>query len=104
MKAAKAFFIVLILVIFLVLLFENYQALSQPFSLKADLLIVHWSIPEYPIGAYLLFSFLFGFLLAGFLHFISRIRMGVRLREQDKKLREAANIPQESKNTAIVEE
>jgi len=84
----KSIVAVFILVIFIVLVFENYPALSNPLKLKANFLIVNWEIPEFSIAAYLLLFFLFGFLLAEFFNFMRWFRKGLKRREQAASVQE----------------
>jgi len=104
MRAIKAFFFVFFLIVLIVLLFENFSALSQPLTLKANFLLIRLNIPEYPVGAYLLFSFILGFLLAGLFGLVSRFRMGAKLREQEKRIREMGKISSEARDTKLIEE
>jgi len=86
----KSIVAVFILVIFIVLVFENFQALNNPLKLKASFIFVQWEIPEFSIAAYLLLSFLFGFLLAEFLSFMRWFRKELKRRDQ------AASVPEKT--------
>jgi len=81
-RVIKSIVAVFILVIFIVLVFENYPALSNPLKLKANFLIVSWEIPDFSIAAYLLLSFLFGFLLAEFFNLMRWFRKELKKRNQ----------------------
>ncbi len=88
----KTLLIILVLVILNVLIIENYSTLSEPLSLKADVLIVRWESARFSVGTYLFFSFLVGFALAGLLGIVTRVRLGARMRDLERRIREMGKI------------
>ena len=93
MKTIRFIIATILFFVILIFLFENYEPLSEPFSLQFDLYFKKWQTMEIPVGIFILLSFLIGFIFASLFWIIKNIKLRQKLRKQEisKPLKEGVS-------------
>ncbi|MFC1868540.1 lipopolysaccharide assembly protein LapA domain-containing protein [Thermodesulfobacteriota bacterium] len=100
MKHVKFMVAIIIMLVVVILVVENYNAFSTKIVFKVDLLVLHYESSQVSIYYVIIIAFLFGILIAGLYGIVERFQLKRQInihikasKEKDKELNSLRNLP-----------